>query len=130
MKDNLEELRQDEGLELMPYRDTRGFLTIGIGTKLPLTEEEAYMLAEHRLKQKTNEVKIMLSHLEIDNKAWDILINMAYNLGTEGLLKFKKMIRALEKQDYKTASLEMIDSKWYNQVGVRAEKLVKKMESI
>ena len=55
---------------------------------------------------------------------------MAYNLGVDGLLKFKKMWKALEKQDYQTAAEEMKDSKWYHQVGRRSKYLYKKMKDL
>ena len=38
-------------------------------------------------------------------------------------LKFKKFLGALESKDYKTASEEMMDSRWATQVGPRAVRL-------
>jgi lysozyme len=37
------------------------------------------------------------------------------------------MIAALEKQDYKTAAAEMLNSKWAKQVGQRASRLAQIM---
>ena len=51
--------------------------------------------------------------------------NMAFNLGITRLSKFRKMIAALEVGDYVTAGKEAQDSQWYNQVGARAERIVK-----
>ena len=56
-----------------------------------------------------------------------VLINMAYNLGVNGLINFKKMIAALKIGDYEKASVEMKDSKWYRQVGNRAVRLRQEM---
>ena len=48
---------------------------------------------------------------------------MCFNLGITRLLKFKKFLGALESKDYKTASEEMMDSRWATQVGPRAVRL-------
>ena len=38
---------------------------------------------------------------------------MSYQLGFSGLLKFKKMFKALENMNYEEAANEMLDSKWH-----------------
>ncbi|MNR52556.1 hypothetical protein D3C85_1724170 [compost metagenome] len=52
---------------------------------------------------------------------------MAFNLGVEGLLKFKNTLRLVEIGDYKSASVEMLNSAWARQVGNRAKRLSKQM---
>jgi lysozyme len=49
---------------------------------------------------------------------------MMFNIGKGRLSGFKKMISAIEQGDYEKAAAEMVDSKWYNQVGYRAVRLV------
>ena len=56
-----------------------------------------------------------------------VLVNMAFNIGRPRLSQFKKMLAAVENKDYKTASQEMIDSRWYNQVGRRSVELAEMM---
>ena len=56
-----------------------------------------------------------------------VCINMAFNLGRNRLSKFKKMITAVNEGNYQKAADEMIDSKWYRQVGRRSEELVEIM---
>ena len=53
-----------------------------------------------------------------------VLVDMAFNLGDNGLGKFVKFRKALMRYDYKSAADEMIDSKWYYQVGNRSKELV------
>lgn len=53
----------------------------------------------------------------------DVLINMAYNLGIAGFLKFEKMLQAVKERDYQKAADEMVDSIWSGQVGKRADQL-------
>ena len=42
--------------------------------------------------------------------------------------KFHKMVAALDKKDYATASKEMLDSKWARQVPNRARELSEVMQ--
>ena len=53
-----------------------------------------------------------------------VLVNMAFNLGPNKLAGFKDFKEALLRKDYQSAANEMINSKWYNQVGLRSEELV------
>jgi len=52
-----------------------------------------------------------------------VLANMCFNLGITRLLKFQKFLTAIEKQDWNTAAVEMMDSRWATQVGPRATRL-------
>ena len=54
---------------------------------------------------------------------------MGFNLGLTRLLKFKKFLAALEKKDYETAAIEMMDSRWAVQVKGRANRLRDKILS-
>ena len=45
---------------------------------------------------------------------------MCFNLGIVKLLKFEKMIKALEQKNYSQAAKEALHSKWASQVGKRA----------
>jgi len=53
-----------------------------------------------------------------------VLVNMAFNLGRNRLSKFKNMLKAVNEGKYLVAANEMIDSKWYSQVGRRSKELV------
>ena len=56
-----------------------------------------------------------------------VLINMAYNLGVEGLYEFKDMWAAIEAGNFDLAAAEMLDSLWAEQVGDRDLDLAKTM---
>jgi len=126
----VEHIKEEEGFRGNVYKDTLGFDTIGYGTKMPLTKKEAELILEHRLNNFISQVKSSLYRLEIKDEAWEILYNMAYQLGVGGLLKFKNMIKALENQDYKEASVHGRDSLWYKQTPNRAERLMIRMAAI
>ena len=120
----LDEIKNDEGFEGMPYKDSLGIDTIGIGTKLPISEDEAELLAKVRLQKKIDH---LLSEkpivLTLTQSRQEVLFNMAYQLGVNGLLKFKNMWSAIEARDYNKAADEMLDSRWYTQTPNRAKKL-------
>jgi lysozyme len=48
-----------------------------------------------------------------------ILVDMAFNLGTR-LQKFQKMQAALHRSDYVSVAREMVNSRWAQQVRMRA----------
>ena len=127
----LEQLVNDEGYEGMPYKDHLGKPTIGIGTLLPITIEEAKILLHYRLKSKINELynkEVWIGSLP--DEAQEVLINMCYQLGVNGLLKFKKMLSALKVGNYKKAAEEGLDSRWAIQTPNRANRLMEKLANI
>jgi len=123
-------IKEEEGFSSHVYKDTLGVLTIGFGTNLKegISREEAHALLEIRLK---NKIKGLISAKpiveNINSVRQDVLANMAYQLGVTGVLKFKKMWEALDRLDFKTASKEMMDSKWYQQTPARCERLATQM---
>ncbi|BBN80535.1 lysozyme [Pseudoalteromonas sp. A25] len=126
-----EQLLRYEGLSLKPYQCTQGKVTIGIGRNLTdrgITLEEANFLLSNDIKDVLVQVSSNISVFNTLNEARKlILLDMAFNLGVAGLTKFKKMIAALEGQNYEDAAREMLDSRWANQVGHRAKELAEKM---
>ena len=52
-----------------------------------------------------------------------VLLDMAFNLGVEGLLSFKNMLACLNRADYITATEHMLNSQWRSQVKQRAIEL-------
>lgn len=126
----IEDIKQDEGFKGDPYYCSEGMLTVGYGTTFPLDEAEAELLLNYRLNKTIGAIKSSLYDLDIEDEAWDILYNMSYQIGVNGLLKFKKMIKALRNQNYLEASKEGIDSLWYRQTPKRAERLMSRMKAL
>lgn len=126
----IDDIKQEEGFNGVVYKCTEGFDTIGYGTKLPLTKEEATLLLEYRLNKMKSELNSSLYALEAPDEVWSILYNMAYQLGVPGVLKFSKFIKALQNKNYSQASIEMLDSKWAKQTPNRAKRLSDRMKAI
>ena len=66
----------------------------------------------------------------LPEEAQQIIANMMFNLGHPRLSKFKGMKAGVDSEDWNRAADEMIDSRWYQQVGPRAERLVARMRAI
>ena len=124
--DLLESIRKHEGFRSKPYPDPiHGWdvPTFGIGFTY-ITEEEA----EYILKRRVESIKKQLTTLifgftSLSENIQNVLIEMAFQLGVAGLLKFRKTLAAIEKGDYEEAAKEMLDSKWARQVPRRASEM-------
>ena len=126
----IDDIKAEEGFSGTVYVCSEGFYTVGYGTRLPITKEEATLLLEYRLSKTISGVKSSLHHLNIHDEAWDILYNMTYQIGLGGLLNFKNMIKALKNNDYKEASIQMLDSLWAKQTPNRAKRLSDRMSKL
>ena len=131
---NLKEaLIRDEGLCLTIYNDTQGISTIGVGRNLQdkgITEDEAMVLLENDILDCE---ATLTKHLEwtgeLDPPRREVLLNMVFNMGIAGLLKFQRMLAALKERKYVLAAKEMLNSVWARQVGNRARRLATQMET-
>lgn len=134
---NKEKLKQQlikhEGMALKPYKCTAGKLTIGVGRNLEakgVSEHEALAMLNNDINETFDRLrdawpKIIL----LDDVRANVLVNMAFNIGVAGLMKFSKMFNALALTDYEQAAKEMLDSKWAQQVGDRAIELAEQMKT-
>jgi len=125
-------LRRDEGFRSRPYKDTHGNLTVMYGRNLdanPFTKREGEII----LKNSVTDLFYQLSPkfwFRIQNAVRQgVLLNMAYNLGVEGLLKFKRMIAALLDKDYELAADELMDSDAARELTTRYSRLERMMRS-
>jgi len=127
-----EQLRRDEGLRLMPYRDTTGHLSIGYGRNLDasgISSGEAEVLLDSDLLRAEDHVRAAMPWAErLDAARLGVLVNMTFNLGPDGVAGFRRMLRALERGDHAGAAREMLGSLWAGQVGDRATRLARQME--
>jgi len=113
------DLRHDEGWSELPYRDSRGFMTIGYGflvderrnSALPPEAGEIW-LQDIARKRVRDLAKAWPPFSDQEEEVQRALANMAYQLGIRGLLGFKKMLLALERNDRLAAAQEALDSRW------------------
>lgn len=127
-------IKQHEGFRSLPYRDTRNNLTIGYGLNLTewgtkgISKAEAEAILRAQLSIYEEELRKSIGYFdELDDMRKAVLLDMAYNLGVPGLLKFKKMFAALKERDFARAAEEMLNSRWAEQVKTRATNLAELM---
>lgn len=110
--------------------------TVGFGDTHGVTPDSRI----DRLKaERMLEEKIVLADASLKNTlSWYaeasfvtkvILINMTFNLGIVGLLKFKNTLAYIKEKNYKQAAANMRKSLWHQQVGKRAARLARQMET-
>jgi lysozyme len=115
-------LISSEGKEPFAYQDSLGYWTIGIGCCIdkrkgePLTLDEMLYLMRNRMQRRRDALSNYDWFKKLDQTRQGVLVEMAFNLGVGGVLNFKKMIAAIQNQDWDNAVEEMKDSLWATQI--------------
>ena len=116
----------NEGLQLKPYLDSVGKLTIGVGRNLTdkgISKDEAIFLLQNDIQQAERDVrKVFINFSDYNENVKLVLIDMMFNLGLPKFLTFKKFIKAIKENNFKRAAEEMMNSKWAKQVKERAKR--------
>lgn len=131
------ELRRDEGVRHIPYKDTLGILTVGVGHNLeahpldliyPLTDAQVDQILATDLVDVFEGLDKHLPWWEDLTQARQrVIVNMAFNMGVAGLRTFKNTLQAIQRGHYELAKVNMLQSKWAGQVGARATRLGRMM---
>ncbi len=133
MAESLEQtLIRHEGLRLLPYTDSVGKLTIGVGRNLTdngISEPEAMLLLANDIAMAREELERTFPFVRSLNPVRrNVLVNMVFNMGLPTFSGFRKMLRAVEQQQFTRAAREMLNSRWASQVNGRALELAQLME--
>ena len=131
-----------EGVVLHLYKDSLGYPSIGVGRCLatnPLTPEEkkacgdlsqgitknaAYMLLRNDVTRCEEELRKNIPfYTKLPVERQYALLDMNFQLGCRGLLKFKKMLKAMEEKNFKLAAYECLDSNYHKQTPKRCERI-------
>ena len=127
----IEQIKRHEGVELMPYRDTEGLMTVGVGRNLAhngIRMVEAEFMLMNDIKDCMEEAKTYHWYEGLSGARKAVIINMLFNLGKPRFDNFVKFQAALAEGLYDKASTEMLDSRWAKQVGKRAVELSIQMQ--
>jgi lysozyme len=127
------QLARDEGRRNRPYTDSVGKLTIGIGHNLTdngLSDAAVDFVFDEDLAIVFVELDQYLPWWrEMDEPRQAVLTNMCFNMGIKVLLTFEHTLAAMQRGDYQAAADEMANSKWAEQVGPRATRLITMMRT-
>lgn len=143
--DYSEFVKKWEGVKTKVYTDTAGKRTIGIGINIDdpsaegklkrfgisvssllngksLTYSQIHGLFQQELAIAIVTAKETFPSFDSQPAiVKQIMVDLCYNLGENKIKGFVKFKAAVERKDYKTASAELVDSKWYTQTGRRAK---------
>ena len=139
-----EQLEIDEGVKYEVYLDHLGYPTFGVGHLVlesdpehgaevgtPVSESRVIEAFEQDCENVLRDCDILYEDFDdLPEEAQQIIANMMFNLGRPRLSKFVGMKRGVDEKDWNSAADEMVDSRWYRQVGARAERLVNRMREI
>ena len=154
-----DQVKKDEGSRDKGYLDSEGILTIGVGFNLKRDDaEEQLIMAGVKPADVASVMKVggkSLTPEQIDTllqtsfqkaekdmrdlyptsdampqDVKDVLINMSFQMGKQGLRDFSKMNKAIGKGDWKEAKKEMGDSLWAKQTPSRSKRLQTQMGNV
>jgi lysozyme len=126
------QLLRHEGVKRSAYQDHLGYWTIGVGRLIDERKGGGLSMAEIEYLL-DNDINRVIHDLEtslpgslwftLSGKQKQALANMAFQLGLGGLMKFKKMLAALERGDLEKAEEEALNSRWAEQTPNRAREV-------
>ena len=139
-----EQLKIDEGCVYEIYNDHLGYATFGIGHLVTESDPEqgqslGTAVSSDRVTEAfESDIQGVLRDCDIlypdfsslPEEAQQIIANMMFNLGRPRLSKFAGMKLGVDERNWDRAADEMVDSRWYAQVGPRAERLVDRMRNV
>lgn len=129
------EIERDEGRRASAYRDSLGYLTIGIGRLIDgragggLSDEEIDHLFANDIARVYGKINYRLWFKAANTDARQrAFINMYFQLG-ERIEGFKRSLEAAERQDWAECGRRMRQSLWYRQTPERAERVIRMLET-
>ena len=139
-----DQLKIDEGIVYEIYNDHLGYPTFGIGHLITesdpengepvgtsVSEERCYDAFDKDVEIVLGDCKKLYDDFDdLPEEVQQIVANMMFNMGLTRLSKFRGMKAGVDSQDWGRAADEMVDSRWYNQVTTRAERLVQRMREV
>lgn len=131
------QLRADEGEKPCAYRDSLGLWTIGVGRLVDSSRPGAGLRADEITYLLNNDIDNRIEALtralpwfqNLDDVRKGVLLNMAFQLGTDGLLGFKNTLALIRDGKYAEAADAMLASKWATQTPERAKRLSAQMRT-
>ena len=121
----------DEDRRKRIYVDTVGNISGGVGRNLTdrgFREDEIDLMLANDVAEAVGECRRLIRGFDALAEArQEVLVNMMFNMGYTRLAGFKKMLAAVQAGNWREAASQMLDSKWADQVGDRADRLADAM---
>jgi len=128
---NTERLRETitrhEGSRLNMYQDTLGIWTIGVGHNIQekgISPAVMELMLDEDIEEAIVELKRSVSFFsKMPEQVQEALVNLSFNMGIPRLMQFKKTLAYLRDGDFEAAADELLDSRYAEQVGRRADEV-------
>jgi len=128
-----DQLPRDEGVRHMPYVDTAGKTSIGIGrnlTDVGVHDDEIEMMLDNDISAAEMAARSLLDNFDaLSDVRKAVVVNMAFNLGYQKLAEFAHTLKAIRESRWDDAADGMNASLWAREVGARALRLSAMMRS-
>lgn len=125
-----DQLQRHEGWVPHAYRDHLGFWTIGYGRLVDpargggISQEEGALLLSNDIERVVRSLHDRIPWFaRLPSRKKQALSNMAFQLGVNGLLGFRRMLKAVQHQNWSAARREALDSRWAKQTPARAQEI-------
>jgi len=112
------DLERHEGRVAHAYQDSKGYWTIGVGHCIDerLGAGLPEKIIDDLLKYDVNVaeidcVQLVPNFLSLPDPVQRGLVEMAFNLGRNGLASFRRMLAAIDARNFNRAAFEVLDSK-------------------
>ena len=95
-----------------------------------ISHEEAQFLLANDIAKVMNQIAVFVPWAsKLDSVRAGVLQNMAFSLGIDGLMEFKRTLGLIESGNYDAAADALLQSKWAEQVGSRANRMALQMRT-
>ena len=132
----IEMLKVHEGVETYAYKCSEKKTTIGVGRNvdkaggLGLSDDEVDYLLQNDINRVILELNSEYDWFsDLDDIRQDAMIDISFNLGQTRLRAFKNALAAMSEGDWDEAADQFMDSRWSEQVGIRAKNLTEMIRS-
>jgi len=127
-------IKKNEGFSLKPYKDQLGFLSIGYGHLILPNEKK--LLEKQTNKNELENIfrqdfhkalkgfNVFLKPFTSNKREEELLIEMGFQIGIRGVLKFKKLLQNINNGNTHLVCFEMMNSLWYKQTPIRVKSLI------
>ena len=108
----LARLKVDEGFRAAAYQDTTGHTTIGYGFNVGagISEFAAAALLQAQAQELAQSLSTYTWFQGLDDERASVFIELAFNLGLNGLLGFPSMLHYAALRDWPNAAAQLLDS--------------------
>jgi lysozyme len=131
-------LNFEEGYKENPYIDSLGYPTVGVGIRIgpkgnslssytfrvpkKVSDVWTQSMVDLKLAEMNSRAAIAAALKQCNPARADVLTSMCYQLGADGLAKFKKSLVYISNGDFTRGGNEMLDSLWARQTPARARR--------